>query len=57
MKAEAKKSGAQVILKDEDFGLGGKAVYVVPKGETLNAGNEEKYKRAWMMEIGKECEC
>lgn len=71
IRARAKKEGKRVYTRLSGF-MGGTDVFVVPRGEKLPPkeemvepcdeypnGNEaySKYHVAWMMEIGKRCEC
>ena len=55
IKKVAKKDGKTVLVNpDSTYALGGMNVYVKQKHEALN---HDQHFVAWMMEIGKMCEC
>lgn len=67
-KSLARREGNHVVLKPSNF-MGGISIFIVPKEEKLPVyiepnddypngdANYQKYRKAWMMEIGTCCSC
>ena len=64
IRREAKAKGKKVtVLNDAKWGMGGFNIYVHPPDINIRKltggedGAREKYRSAWMWEIGKHCTC